>query len=181
MQSKAKIILSFIFVCVLGVLLHFTYDWSGKNPIIGLFSSKNESTWEHLKLIFFPMLILTINQVIHNRSFIKERLAARTVATVAGMAFIVVVFYTFWGISGVLIDFINISIYFLGVLFAFWVEEKAPEKNISLDASTCFFIWATFIILFVAFSIKAPNLGIFFDLQTHPKMLPIPSTFPEHL
>ncbi len=181
MQAKTKVILSFIFVGVLGVLLHFTYDWSGKSPIIGLFSSKNESTWEHLKLIFFPMLILTIIQIIRNRSFIKERLAARTVATLAGMAFIVVVFYTFWGISGVLIDFVNISIYFLGVFFAFWVEKKTSENNISLDVSTCIFIWAIFIILFIVFSMKAPNLGIFFDLQEHPKMLPNPNTFPEHL
>ena len=46
----------FIFISVLGVLLHFTYEWSGNNPIVGLFSATNESTWEHLKLLFFPML-----------------------------------------------------------------------------------------------------------------------------
>ena len=50
----------FLFISVLGVLLHFTYEWSGDNPIVALFSAVNESTWEHLKLLFFPMLLLTI-------------------------------------------------------------------------------------------------------------------------
>ena len=41
----------FIFISVLGVLLHFTYEWSGDNAVVGLFSAVNESTWEHLKLL----------------------------------------------------------------------------------------------------------------------------------
>lgn len=42
----------FIFISVLGVLLHFTYEWSGDTAVVGLFSAVNESTWEHLKLLF---------------------------------------------------------------------------------------------------------------------------------
>ena len=43
----------FFFISILGVLLHFTYEWSDDNRIVGLFSAVNESTWEHLKLLFF--------------------------------------------------------------------------------------------------------------------------------
>ena len=50
----------FIFISVLGVLLHFTYEWSGDNAVVGLFSAVNESTWEHLKLLFFPFLLRVI-------------------------------------------------------------------------------------------------------------------------
>ena len=53
-------ILSAIFTIVLGTILHFTFKWSNKNPLVGSFSAVNESTWEHLKLLFFPMLITTI-------------------------------------------------------------------------------------------------------------------------
>ena len=61
MQAKTRLnLFRFIFISILGVLLHFTYEWSGDNPAIGLFSAVNESTWEHLKLIFFPMLLLTM-------------------------------------------------------------------------------------------------------------------------
>ena len=61
MQAKTRLnLFHFIFISILGVLLHFTYEWSGDNPAVGLFSAVNESTWEHLKLIFFPMLLLTL-------------------------------------------------------------------------------------------------------------------------
>lgn len=181
MKNKKEIILSFIFVGALGVLLHFTYGWSHQNPIIGLFSSKNESAWEHLKLFFFPMLLLTLIQIIRNPSFIPKRLASRTIALLSGMTFIIVVFYTFWGISGYLIGVINISIYFLGVLFAFIIEEKTSKKDLPLDVSTCFLIWIVFAVLFFLFSVKAPTLGLFYDLQLHPKKTLSLGTFQGHL
>ena len=53
-------IFSAIFAIILGTLLHFTYEWFNKNTLIAAFSSINESTWEHLKLAFIPMLITTI-------------------------------------------------------------------------------------------------------------------------
>lgn len=63
-MNKTKIrryqIFSVLFTFVLGTLFHFTYKWSGENQAVALFSSINESTWEHLKLLFFPMLLTTI-------------------------------------------------------------------------------------------------------------------------
>ena len=53
-------IFSAFFTIILGTLFHFTYEWSGNNAFVGTFSSVNESTWEHLKLTFFPMLITAI-------------------------------------------------------------------------------------------------------------------------
>ena len=64
MENRNKIlifqIVSTIFIIILGTILHFTFKWSNKNPLVGSFSAVNESTWEHLKLLFFPMLITTI-------------------------------------------------------------------------------------------------------------------------
>ena len=40
---KKYIISGIIFTIVFGSLLHFFYDWSGKNAIVGLFSPINES------------------------------------------------------------------------------------------------------------------------------------------
>lgn len=35
-----------------GTLLHFLYDWLDKPAWIAPFSGVNESTWEHMKLLF---------------------------------------------------------------------------------------------------------------------------------
>ena len=50
-------IIGVIFVSAAGTLLHFVYSWTGNNSIIGLFAPVNESTWEHMKLLYFPMLL----------------------------------------------------------------------------------------------------------------------------
>ncbi len=45
-----------------GTLLHFLYDWSGQNRFAAIFSGVNESTWEHMKLLFFPMFAFALIQ-----------------------------------------------------------------------------------------------------------------------
>jgi hypothetical protein len=48
---------------LLGTLLHFAYDFSGQNFVVGLFSAINESTWEHLKLLFMPFLLTLVVKI----------------------------------------------------------------------------------------------------------------------
>ena len=98
----------FIFISVLGVLLHFTYEWSGDNAVVGLFSAVNESTWEHLKLLFFPFLLLTILEVLLRGNMLPEQfLPARVLGILAGMGGIVVGFYTLRGVLGRNYDALN--------------------------------------------------------------------------
>lgn len=120
----------FIFISILGVLLHFTYEWSGDNSFVGLFSAVNESTWEHLKLLFFPMLLLTIFEILLMPDKLPENfLFSRTIGIVSGMAFIVISFYTILGVIGKSYDSINIALYFAGVLYALTVENKLYRKD----------------------------------------------------
>ena len=53
----------FFTAAVLGTLGHFAYDWSGKSLPVGAFCAVNESTWEHMKLLFFPVLLFTAVQL----------------------------------------------------------------------------------------------------------------------
>ena len=45
-----------------GTLLHFLYDWLGGALWVTPFSGVNESTWEHMKLLFWPMLLFAVVQ-----------------------------------------------------------------------------------------------------------------------
>ena len=45
-----------------GTLLHFLYEWLDGAKWIAPFSGVNESTWEHMKLLFWPMFIFAIVQ-----------------------------------------------------------------------------------------------------------------------
>ncbi len=49
-----------VFTIIVGTLLHFVYNWSGQSNFVGFFGAVNESTWEHLKLAFWPTFIFAI-------------------------------------------------------------------------------------------------------------------------
>lgn len=49
-----------ILVLIVGTLSHFVYEWSEKNRFTAAFFPTNESTWEHMKLLFFPMLTFVL-------------------------------------------------------------------------------------------------------------------------
>lgn len=169
MSIKKSSIIQFLFVSILGTLLHFTYDWSGQNPLVGIFSAQNESLWNHLKLLFFPMILLGIIQLFLNIDTSDNFIQRRTLGIIAGLLFIIVVFYTTWGISGKLIDWWNITIYFLAVFFAFWVESKSETAAKKMAPFTAIAILFVITFAFVMFSFNSPTTGIFYDLSLHPK------------
>ena len=49
-----------LFTAIAGTLLHFAYEYSMENPLVAMFAPVNESTWEHMKLCFFPMLVYAL-------------------------------------------------------------------------------------------------------------------------
>ncbi len=153
----------FLFISVLGVLLHFTYEWSGDNPIVALFSAVNESTWEHLKLLFFPMLLLTIIELLftEKRQLPSNYLFARTIGILSGMAFIVIAFYTLTGVFAKLPDAVNIALYFLGVFLALCIENKINRGNSQNHSAFAAIILLTLTIAFFVFTKYPPSIGLF--------------------
>lgn len=164
MNNRTRIIIRYLFVALLGVFLHFAYELSGNNPIVGLFALVIESVWEHLKLLFFPMLLLTIWDLFTSYRNNLNFLPARTIGILAGMAFIVVVYYTVTGVIGMNIAWINIVIYLLSVAYAFWIERKVCAKCRNLSITWAIIILVLFIILFIIFTIAPPALGIFLPI-----------------
>lgn len=160
-------IISFIIVSILGTLLHFVYDWSSKNAIVGAFSAVNESTWEHLKLIFFPMLLTTIIGFFCIGKTNKNYICGRTKGVLAGMIFIITFFYTYTGILGKNIAIIDISSFFIGVLIAEYISYKIinnPNYRCNNILSSISLIILLF--CFIIFTYNTPKIGIFKDPVT---------------
>ena len=51
------ILISIPILFVLGSLLHFAYNFTNQNAIIGLFAPINESVFEHSKLLLTPLTL----------------------------------------------------------------------------------------------------------------------------
>jgi hypothetical protein len=43
----------------LGVLLHFLFDWSGQRRLVAVVAPVNESLWEHVKMAYWPLILVT--------------------------------------------------------------------------------------------------------------------------
>ena len=83
---------------ILGSICHFLYEFSDYNPFLALIVPVNESVWEHLKLVFFPVLFLTIAEHSLRRPNPSMLFASRFVGVIFAMAAITVtifIFYTF--------------------------------------------------------------------------------------
>lgn len=160
---KVYLVISILFTFIFGSLLHFTYNLSGKSEIVASFSAVNESTWEHLKLLFFPMLISTIIGYFVFRKSIPNFLCARTIGIIIAMAFTVIFFYTYTGILGKNIPIIDISSFFIATIlgeilsYLFIINKLKCNNTISVIVLILLFIF------FIIFTFYTPKIGIFKD------------------
>ena len=147
-----------------GTLLHFLYGWLGDPLWIAPFSGVNESTWEHMKLLFWPAFIYAIIQSFFfrdNENFwcIKLR------GILLGLMLIPVIFYTYNGAVGKSPDWINIAIFFISALIMYIYESKQFKKEDLLceNQKPSFLLLCFVAFLFIIFTFKAPQIEIFKD------------------
>lgn len=170
-MDKTKIrnyqIVSAIFVCILGTLLHFTYEFFGENIFVASFSAINESVWEHLKLLFFPMLLTTIIGYSYIGKNAPNFLCSKTLGIIASMLFIIIFFYTYTGIIGKSIVFVDIASFFVAVILGEYLAYKLMTSNFKCNNIIAIIILTIILIFFVLFTYFTPNIGLFKDPVTN--------------
>ena len=150
-----------------GTLLHFLYEWSNKAVWIAPFSGVNESTWEHMKLLFWPMFIFSIIQ-----SFFFGEYAnfwcVKLRGALLGLGLIPIIFYTYNGVIGRSPDWINIAIFFISAAVAYVYETKElRSQNLPCKSPKLAFSVLCFIaVLFIVFTFWTPQIRIFKDHLT---------------
>lgn len=158
-----------IFSIILGTILHFTYDWSNGNPFIASFSSVNESTWEHLKLAFFPMLIACIVEYFFVKDKVNNYIEAKTIGIVTSILFITSFFFTYTGIIGTNFLIIDILTFIFGVLIGEYVVYKImnrEDESTNLTKVLSIIILVILTIYFVLFTFITPKINYFRDPVT---------------
>jgi hypothetical protein len=157
----------FAAVSLVGTVLHFLYDWLGGAAWIAPFSGVNESTWEHMKLFFWPALIFAVTESF----FFKDRedfWCIKLRGIIVGLLLIPVLFYTYNGAIGKSPDWLNIAIFFISAAAAFIYESRQfkKEKQSRLSPPLAFGILCAIGLSFIIFTFNAPSLGIFQDPLT---------------
>ena len=158
-------IIGTLFIIFLGSLLHFTFEWSGYQPIVGAFSAVNESVWEHLKLGFWPALLYAIIEYPRLKKEANNFFLAKTVVAYAITAIIPAIFYSYTIFTGESIFVIDILSFIVAVIIGQYLSyrllvHKQLSPNLEKIALAALFLLA---IAFIVFTFIPPHLPPFQD------------------
>lgn len=158
----------FIFTSVLGTFLHFLFDLTGGNVVAALFSAVNESIWEHMKLLYYPMVLFA---VIEYRSWGREEprfWCIKLAGTALGLLLIPTIYYLYTGILGINADWFNVTIFFIAAAAAFRMETKLFERNgaCMLRSGTALAILLGIAVVFTFLTFYPPRIPFFRDPVT---------------
>lgn len=164
-MNKEKVretVAGIIFTSIVGTLSHFVYDWTNSNAIAGLLTPVNESTWEHIKLLFFPMLVYTIYKGITAKENRLSTISSLTAGNLTGCLLIPVLFYTYSGSLGYNLTPADIAIFYISVLAAFCtafrLRLKRRTDRFAVPLIACALILA---VLFFIFTSSPPSIALF--------------------
>ena len=144
-----------------GTILHFLYDWTVGSIWVAPFSGINESVWEHMKLLFWPLFLFALVQ----RLFFREQenfWRVKLYSILLGLLLIPVLFYTYNGAFGKSTDWLNIAIFYISAGAVFLFEHWAFQ-NIRRSSRLAFAVLCLVGALFVAFTFAPPRLPLFQD------------------
>lgn len=161
-KLKCYTIIGAIFVIIAGTLSHFVYEWSGQNFILGFFFPVSESTWEHMKLCFFPMLAYSL--------FVNHRLkddypcvtSSMLFGTLLGTFLIPVIFYTYTGILGRNCIVLDITTFILSIILAFVAVYRLALSCKMVSYTYWLGVSVLAIaVCFLIFTYLPPSIGLF--------------------
>ena len=161
-KAERKYWFVFAGAVLLGFLLHFLYDWL-PNPVTAVFSPVKESLWEHVKLVFWPLLLA--GSLLAGKGERAVRSAWQLSAILSSLAMLAVayVYHILLGGEGLAFD---IALYVIAIVVGFllprklWSLTKHPGWSWTVGLLTC--IMAA---LVVWFSFSPPDHVLFADLS----------------
>jgi len=118
---KKIIIIACIISILLGVFLHFAYELSGNNMLVGLFTPVNESVWEHLKLILIPFSTFSITFYFYTNKKFSNMFLTTLLGNIVGMFTVTVLYYLGVQILGQDSMIYNIAIFAIGMMAAYYI------------------------------------------------------------
>ena len=180
---KKYVIVGFFVVGILGTVFHFVYEWCNRAWIVGLFVPVNESTWEHMKLIFIPMLMYIsicffvvrrkINlRYVSNKNSKEEKsnelykvVYTGLFGNMVGTWSIPFLFYGYKGILGFGVSLIDICIFFIADFIAFALQYHVLVNSYKKQTVNCgkilLFVNLIQLFAFILLTYYPLELGIF--------------------
>lgn len=145
----------------------FLFGWLGKSALIGMFTPINESIWEHLKLVYWPLLLWWgIGYRLYHDEYklsLVKWVSSGAVATLISMIGIVGWYYTWVHGLAVTSSVIDVGSLFIADPIGQWIAihlyRVMQPRRIYLILAFVFLVLAGF--LFIYFTFPPPERPIF--------------------
>ena len=119
-----------IIICLVGTVLHFTYELSHHNKLVAVFSAVNESTWEHIKICMTPTIIWSIYEII-SYGFNGNFLFAKSLSLLTIILLIPLLFYSYTVFTKKSILFIDVICFYITVIISQLVFKNIINLNVN--------------------------------------------------
>lgn len=158
-----RVLLQTTVIVLAGSVLHFVWEWSGENRFVALVGAINESTWEHLKLAFWPALILTAIRWPTDR-LDPGVLPATATRCILPSVLIVLLFYGYTTLLGHHVLLADLIIFFVSIAAGEWGGERlrkgVPNSIVNLLSAV---LLVLAVVAFSTFTYYPPDVFLFRD------------------
>jgi hypothetical protein len=162
-RRRLRIVVSTLVVITIGSLLHFAWEWSARSPAVAIFAATNESTWEHLKLAFWPAFVVGLVQ---RRLYCRPPgwIVATALRTLTPPILIVLLFYGYIALLGRNFLLLDISVFVVAVFAGECLGHGAMWTQMRLGVRVgAGVVLAMAVVAFATLSFRPPACFLFED------------------
>ncbi len=164
--STKWLIIGGVFIGLIGPILHFVFEWTGALAT-SWFAPVNESPWEHLKLTFWPAMLILIFEhfLVYKKDPPNNFALAKTIGLLVMPIIILAIFYIYSAILGTEVLAIDIASFYIAIIVGQLVTYKLYKasplgENINRYSVLGLIGFAALVIIFTYFP---PHIPLFWD------------------
>lgn len=162
-MSKKETIIATILLIIFGTSMHFVHHVPFFNHFLGYIFPMVESVMAHMKMVFYPMLLLGIYLAVSRRD-IRE-IGAPVLASLAVMPLIILVFFSYWIFVRHELMALDMVIYISAMVLAIQLAKRWRVKPFVRNNWGLWIVVAILTILATGFlTYNAPDWIIFEDM-----------------
>ncbi len=156
-------------ITVTGFLWHDLFTRTGSSLLTGYIAPVNESVWEHMKLGYWSVVILSVAEFIFLRNRVRNFFPARLCGILALELTILIIYYGYTSVAGKNILAFDIASYVLGAItgqyLTYWMFRLNPFAKLIQRASLIVLLSLGLLLGLTTYD--PPHLPIFKDSRTN--------------
>lgn len=121
-MTRKETITATVILIILGTGMHFVHHVPFFNHFLGYIFPVKESVMAHMKMIFYPMLLLSIYLMVSRRC-VRE-MGAPILGGLAVMPLVIVAFFSYWIFVRHEVMFLDVIIYLLAMVGAIHLAKR---------------------------------------------------------